>query len=145
MSNYIKQRTRPEGECWIWTRATNAKGYGICYRGLAHRLAYETLVGPIPSGLSVCHSCDVRNCVNPAHLWLGTQAENVADAKAKGRMKGPTDRAGAKHPMAKLQQIDVDTIRRLASIGQRHDLMAADFGVSVRHIRRIVSGERWAA
>lgn len=82
----------PEG-CWRFL-GRHVKGYGQLtetvapgvYRTvLAHRAAYETYVGPIPEGLFVCHACDVRDCCNPKHLWLGTNSENMRDMSAKGR------------------------------------------------------------
>lgn len=75
--------------CWLW-RASRSKedGYGIVTdRGrkiLAHRFSWELHNGPIPDGLLVCHTCDVKPCVNPAHLWLGTYSENTKDAFNKG-------------------------------------------------------------
>lgn len=69
-----------EGECWIWQKALNAGGYGVSWDGertvVAHRLAYETFIGPIPEGLHLDHLCRVRACINPAHLEPVTQAEN---------------------------------------------------------------------
>lgn len=80
--------------CWLWTGAIDRQDrYGHVSKpggsGTAHRYAWEITHGPIPDGLCVCHTCDVRHCVNPAHLWLGTNRENILDAKAKGRLAYP--------------------------------------------------------
>lgn len=79
--------------CWLWTASVGSHGYGQTFIGkkvtTAHRVAYELWVGPIPDGLYILHSCDNKRCVNPAHLRAGTQAENVADAKQRGRLKAP--------------------------------------------------------
>lgn len=81
---------QPNG-CHEWTGCINAYGYGIVgikyKKYLAHRVAWELANGPIPDGLSVCHSCDNPPCVNLEHLWLGTHKENMADRDAKGRGK----------------------------------------------------------
>jgi hypothetical protein len=83
--------------CWIWTGKVQSKGYGelstgswktsnrVVYR--AHRLSYLIHVGDIPEGMHVCHTCDVRLCVNPDHLWVGTNHDNVLDCHAKGRRR----------------------------------------------------------
>ncbi len=73
------------GECWAWAGGHNNMGYGMHKRRLTHRVAYEREHGPIPAGMMVCHTCDEPGCINPAHLWLGTNADNQRDASEKGR------------------------------------------------------------
>lgn len=81
----------PSDGCWLWNGLLNRKGYGsFRFRGkqqCAHRVAYKLLVGEIPGGLFVCHSCDTPACVNPKHLWLGTAADNNRDRDIKGRQR----------------------------------------------------------
>jgi hypothetical protein len=85
----------PNSGCWLWTGYTLPAGHGQVSRGgrmrLAHRVAYEHWVGPIPEGMNLNHQCDTPSCINPAHLRVGTQAENVHEAVARGifRQKPP--------------------------------------------------------
>lgn len=78
--------------CWLWPGHVDQNGYGKLHVGgtpkQAHRLSYEHFRGPIPQGMVVMHICDVRACVNPDHLQLGSHQDNMDDAKAKGRMSG---------------------------------------------------------
>jgi hypothetical protein len=74
-----------DGACWTWTGVTNADGYGRLGTRLAHRLAWEITVGPIPEGLVVLHVCDRPACVRPEHLAVGLPGANRADSVAKGR------------------------------------------------------------
>lgn len=75
--------------CWLWTGRLSIAGYGQIKDNYqtrhAHRVSYELNIGPVPPGLFVCHTCDVRACVNPDHLWLGTSTDNNRDREAKGR------------------------------------------------------------
>lgn len=78
-----------ESGCWIWMKTENWKGYGIASldgKNIGvHRLAYKLFKGDIPSSLFVCHTCDVRCCVNPDHLWIGTYTDNNRDMMSKRR------------------------------------------------------------
>jgi hypothetical protein len=87
----------PDTQCWLWGGAKYRNGYGwIKAFGnvvSAHRFSYELHKGPIPDGMHILHSCDVRHCVNPDHLRAGSHAENMAEAAERGRM-----RSGINHP-----------------------------------------------
>src|SRR5207247_10195698 len=85
------------GGCWEWQGEVTKRGYGRFRvkgkRVQAHRFAYEITHGPIPAEQNVCHECDNPPCVRPAHLWPGTQKQNIQDAKSKGRL-ATGDRSG---------------------------------------------------
>lgn len=78
-----------QDDCWVWVKGANNSGYGLFYTSgkkiRAHRFAWELFFGPIPPGLSVLHRCDVPPCVNPDHLFLGTNYDNIQDMIRKGR------------------------------------------------------------
>ena len=114
-------------------------GYGFYGKRKAHRMAWELTHGEIPKGMCVCHACDVRNCVNPSHLFLGTTAENNYDMFAKGRNVVVK---GVSHGMARLRELDVLHIKSVAKIGN-YSTLARSYGVSVQQISRIANGQQW--
>ena len=130
-------------DCWEWMAHRKFDGYGrFRVAGeypMAHRFSYELHVGPIPDGMCVCHSCDNPACVNPAHLWLGTNDENMTDMARKGRARPPT---GENSHWAKLTEDDVRAIRADQTSTQRE--LAAKYGVNRSLISMIQSRKRWA-
>jgi hypothetical protein len=127
---------RPDlGACWLWIGRLDDWGYGIFKLGdkalKAHRYAYERVHGAIPDGLLVCHHCDTPACVNPAHHFLGTDQENVADAMSKGRWRSQDDEA-------------VRAIRRrYAEGGVTQRRLAAEYDMSTARISRIINRKAW--
>lgn len=113
----------------------------------AHRLAYEFWsCATIPAGLLVCHECDNRMCCNPAHLWLGTNDDNMADVVAKGRSRGGNGGNGHSfpgelHPSAKLTEAKVLTIFG-SRMGTQY--LATQYGVTRRTIQKIKARKSWA-
>lgn len=135
------------GPCWLWKAATNNKGYGwIRYAGRmhnAHRISWLLSHGELPS-LHVLHKCDNPTCVNPKHLFLGTNADNVADKVSKGRAK-LFARKGEQQHNAKLTNKKVIQIRSLYSRGKTTQAdLANQFRVQQTNISRIVRGIGWA-
>lgn len=126
--------------CLEWIGCKNERGYGRLFVDgrprLTHRLAYQTWVGPIPAGLRVLHRCDNRACINPAHLFIGTVADNNKDMCEKGR-----NAKGERHGKAKLTKEKVLEIRASA-FGYRR--LARKFSVSIYTIRDIKRGRAWA-
>jgi hypothetical protein len=132
-----------ENGCINFTGARSRFGHGeLGFKGKkyrAHRLSYETHIGTIPDGLVVCHRCDNPACINPKHLFLGTQADNLADARQKGRMKTPNPR-GERHGLSKLTSSDIIKIR---ADRRPQRAIAADYGVAQSTIKNIKIGRTW--
>lgn len=139
----VRSIPEPNSGCWLWTGTLFSSGYGRVKRGgihyRAHRDSYETYKGPIPDGMLVCHKCDVRSCVNPDHLFLGTPKDNMVDMVIKGRAKIP-ETAGEHNGRAKLTWSQVVAIR---ADNRSHRLIAADFGVVKSQITAIKNGKSW--
>lgn len=134
----------PEAGCWLWMASTNKAGYGqFMLHGrphLAHRISLNLAGTEIPDGMHVCHKCDTPACVNPDHLFLGTQQDNVSDMIRKGRMGTPVRPAGQAHPGAKITNAIALSIYRESGL---YDDIAKKFGVSWRTVQTIKSGRQW--
>lgn len=145
----FEERYMPVTEtgCWLWLGSCSKAGYGTLNLGggkygLAHRVSYERHNGPIPDGLHVCHMCDTPQCVNPKHMFLGTPADNMADAAKKGRAKGPVGKThGALNGNSRLTDEQATAIK----YGPRKSLraLAAQFGVGRSSVKRILDGQTW--
>lgn len=128
--------------CITWTAAKDKRGYGVFRLGgrmvAAHRASYSFFMGYIPEGQSVLHRCDNPPCVNPQHLFIGTQADNMADKSAKGRVL-----RGSAHQNSKLTEADVKSIRANLRIGIPQSVIAVGMGVSQTTISNIAKGKTW--
>jgi len=146
---FMSKVSKDQCGCWIWTgsirtasRANNLVYGSICLNGkvkLAHRASWEIHNGTIPDGKIICHSCDNPKCVNPEHLWVGTQKDNIQDAWRKGRGKGNV-LPGENHPNAKLTKLNVKEIRESDMIGIE---LAKKFNVSKATISMIKNNKLW--
>jgi HNH endonuclease len=155
---------RPElGPCWVWTRSTHDFGYGRTRdkegnTRFAHRKAWRLTYGEIPEGLDVLHRCDNPPCVRPTHLFLGTDADNVADKMAKGRESHVGCPGGDEHwshrdpesvprgserGHAKLTEADVLDIRKRHAKGEAQSALADEFGIDKATLHAIVHGTKW--
>lgn len=144
----------PNSGCWLWMKNVSGNGYGRLetsrHRGwLAHRLSAVALGGmSISGGMCVLHKCDVRVCVNPSHLMVGTQKDNVADMDRKGRRGrlafGGADWArGERVSTARLTAEGVRDVRARLAAGEIHRTIAASLGVSLACVGHIASGKNW--
>jgi hypothetical protein len=131
--------------CWKWKGVPDKKGYGFIWvnskNALAHRLSYKLFCGEIAKGMCVCHKCDNPGCVNPKHLFLGTQKENMADMIQKGRSNKAK---GSKNGRAKLKEDDIQEIRKMIDSELTLTQIAKQFNVSQWTISRIKRGNNWS-
>jgi hypothetical protein len=134
-----------ENGCVEWQGAKIPDGYGhLRFLGkhiLAHRFSFLLHGGVIPEGKYVCHRCDNPPCVNPAHLFVGTQTDNMRDAVKKGRHNPPP--LGEKHHRSKLTEEKVRLIRKMRAGGASQQSIADHFGTPQTNISQILRGKTW--
>jgi hypothetical protein len=140
-----------ENGCWNWTRCKHPKGYGqigtskdgVHITLKAHRFFYEHYKGSVPAHLCVCHVCDNPSCVNPDHLWLGTNKDNSQDMVKKGRNPNT---AGTNNPNAKLTPAQVREIREsyIRGVTKQQDL-ADKYDIPQTQVSRIIRGVHWGS
>lgn len=139
------QVRRTETGCWEWTRCLDGCRYGmIGHQGKiwrTSRLVYELMHG-IPEGMQVLHRCDNPPCINPDHLWIGTQQDNIVDMYAKGRDRTSPQR-GENNPSAKLSEDAVRQILEMAANGVTQATIARHFGVCDASVHGIRTGRTW--
>jgi HNH endonuclease len=160
--------------CWLWVGAMSTNGYGhfSLNRKItgSHRAAWRLFNGSIPDGYQVCHKCDVRCCVNPGHLFLGTQKDNIQDMVAKGRaakpdVVGPLNPmfgrshsedsrllqslakqhryVGTNHPRASINEKQVKSIKEMRVTGATANSIAESLGISFHIVRNVIYRKSW--
>ena len=149
---WTKVQKRSDDECWHWTAARGKFGHGRFRTpsqsaALAHRVSWTLAYGEPPEDMKVCHTCDVPYCVNPNHLFLGTQAENVRDMINKGRAKfrkvgDPPTHKGETSSCSKLSEAEVQQIKCLREGGMKLIEIADRYHISYQHVSRICKGKR---
>lgn len=162
-TRFMAKVNKKEDGCWNWIGSTDRKGYGKLSIGngrkpdgtrgnsmvSAHRVAYELFIGPIPAaagfhGTCVLHKCDNPSCVNPEHLFLGSNADNVHDMDAKGRRVN-RQALGSAHGNAKLTEAKVIAIHQLIKSNTKTQTeIALEFGVCLATVNHIAKGRLWS-
>lgn len=131
-----------KSQCWIWYGALEKAGYGsFNLRGKtirASRLSFLHFKDSIPSGMMVCHTCDIKRCINPEHLFLGTMSDNVMDSVNKGLVA-----RGEKHVQAKLSNEQVVEAKELYRSGlHTQKEISQKYGVCAGYMSRLINGHR---
>lgn len=144
---WSKIDVRSENECWVWQGAKTTAGYGVIRINYilkyAHRLTWMLhYKSDIPKKGQICHTCDNPPCCNPAHLFLGSQADNMKDAANKGRIKEKVHR-GITHHTTHLKEKDIRKIRHLGQTDIPHQEIGNYFGISRMSVNDIIHKRTW--
>ena len=144
---WAKVDVRGPDDCWEWLAGKTHNGYGMIGKGgrhngmlRAHRVSWELANGPIPDGLCVLHHCDNPGCVNPLHLWIGTNADNQQDMAQKGRANKAR---GERQGNSKLTEQDVHEIRAMLARDISQTVIAEKYDVARTTIGSINTGTNW--
>lgn len=146
-------------DCWRWTGSKFQSGYGMIIvsgkQRRAHRVMFEVINGPMPSGMIVCHKCDEPSCVNPNHLFLGTNADNSSDMVGKGR-QARGDRNAMRRPemrdrfsrmfsgeASSFSKLTWDAVHQIREDDRSHSEISRALGVSQPTVTRIKNGKTW--
>jgi|SRR5882724_11220478 len=133
--------------CILWDKSTRPNGYGAAVLDgkctSAHRLVYTQHYGAIPNGMQVLHKCDNPPCVNPAHLFVGTQKDNMRDKHAKGRDRNGPRLRGADHPKSIFTEVQVRKMLKLHRSGKKICAINKRFGGTYSSIWSILNGRSW--
>lgn len=149
-SLFHKKYKKDINGCWIWIASKIHTGYGMFWSGdkniTAHRYSYGIYNGEIPKGIFVCHTCDVRECVNPKHLFLGTHKDNLQDMIRKGRARFANKHRivrGEENGQSKLSENNIRDIFKLHKRGTSQNELSKIFGCHQTNIHYILSGKTW--
>lgn len=141
-----KSIPEPNTGCWLWTASHKSNGYGYMWGGSkkehSHRLSYSLFKGAIPSVMFVLHRCDQPACINPDHLFVGTQSDNLNDCVKKGRHR-PASLKGEVNHKSKLTDLDVEAIRSATKKPRYLYELSEKYGVSRGSICAVRNGRTW--
>lgn len=139
VEKFMSRVKKDSNGCWVWTGQLQKSGYGICgrmkNRTRAHRLSYQLFIGDIPAGLNVLHHCDNPPCVNPSHLYAGTNWENSQD-----RVRRDRGIRGVRHPSAKITE---DDARAIFVDRRTQKEIAAAYGICKAAVYYVKIGHSW--
>lgn len=141
----LKKIKKKKSGCWEWQSGKGTNGYGVSSINgknmQAHRHFYLVFKGNIPKEKQINHKCDNPSCVNPDHLWVGSQKENMEDKKNKGRC---ADKRGEKHHLSRFVEDDVKKIREMYKYGVTQKIISKVFKCDPSNISYIVRNKRWS-
>ena len=144
---YAKIKKNARTGCWEWQGAKTSAGYGLFSVDgslvYTHRFSYNLHNGRLPDDLHVCHKCDNPSCCNPDHLFLGTDADNLADMRRKNRHSPPPKMTGRRNPSTKISEKDVLQIRKMKKAGKSLKEIAVSFSISKTNVADICKRKIW--